>query len=100
MGGTAPIDSEGNTVGIGNAAAQATKCFETIERSLAQVGASLSDVVRTRIMLVDLSDWKEVAQVRGALFKDILPVDTVVEVSGFINPEWLIEIEVDAVVDV
>lgn len=99
MGGTAPIDSEGNTVGIGDAAAQAVQCFATIARSLENVGASLADVVRTRIMLTDLTDWKKVAEVRGSLFKDILPVDTVVKVSGFINPEWLIEIEADAVVD-
>ena len=93
------MDAQGNTVGVGDAAAQASRCFETIALSLEEVGASLSDVVRTRIMLTDLSDWQEVARVRGALFKEILPVDTVVKVSGFINPEWLIEIEVDAVVD-
>jgi len=100
VGGTAPIDADGNTVGVGDVAEQARQCFETISKSLEKVDASLSDVVRTRIMLTDLTDWKAVAEVRGALFRDVLPVDTVVKVSGFINPEWLIEIEVDAIVDV
>ena len=65
-----------------------------------EVGASLQDVVRTRMLLTRIEDWKEIAKVRGEYFKDILPVDTIVEVSRFINPDWLIEIEVDAVVDV
>ncbi len=99
VGGTAPIDKDGMTVGVGDPAAQARQCFETIESCLAQAGASIKDVVRTRMLLTRISDWEKIAKVRGEYFKDILPVDTVMEVSSFINPDWLVEVEVDAVID-
>jgi enamine deaminase RidA (YjgF/YER057c/UK114 family) len=67
--------------------------------ALEEAGASLSDVVRTRTLLTRIEDWEKIAEVRGEYFKDIKPVDTVVEVGRFINPDWLIEIEVDAVVN-
>ncbi len=98
VGGTAPIDAEGNTVGVGDPAAQVRQCFETIDGALAQAGASMEDVVRTRMLLTRIEDWEAIAKVRGEYFKDIRPVDTVMEVSRFINPEWLVEVEVDAVV--
>ena len=99
VGGTAPIDANGETVGAGDPAAQTRQCLETIKLALELAGASLSDVVRTRMLLTRIEDWPDIAKVRGEYFKDIRPVDTVVEVNGFINKEWLIEIEVDAVVD-
>lgn len=99
VGGTAPIDAKGKTVGVGDPAAQTRQCLETIKAALEQAGASLSDVVRTRMLLTRIEDWQQIAKVRGEYFKDIRPVDTVVEVKGFINKEWLIEVEVDAVVD-
>ena len=99
VGGTAPIDSEGRTIGIGNPALQARQCFETIEAALKQAGASLEDVVRTRMLLTQMSDWEAIAKVRGEYFKNIRPVDTVMEVSRFINADWLVEVEVDAVID-
>ncbi len=99
IGGTAPIDANGKTVGVGDPAAQTRQCLETIKAALEQAGASLSDVVRTRMLLTRIDDWPQIAKVRGEYFKDIRPVDTVMEVKGFINEEWLIEIEVDAVVD-
>ena len=99
VGGTAPIDDEGQTIGIGDPGAQTRRCLETIRLALEEAGASLGHVVRTRMLLTRIADWPEVAKVRGEYFKDIQPVDTVMEVSGFINPEWLIEIEVDAVID-
>jgi enamine deaminase RidA (YjgF/YER057c/UK114 family) len=99
VGGTAPIDANGKTVGVGDPAAQTRQCLETIKAALEQAGASLSDVVRTRMLLTRIDDWQQIAKVRGEYFKDIRPVDTVMEVKGFINKEWLIEIEVDAVVD-
>ncbi|ACJ28095.1 Endoribonuclease L-PSP [Shewanella piezotolerans WP3] len=98
VGGTAPIDDNGKTVGINDPALQTRQCIKTIENALKEAGATLNDVVRTRMLLTNIDHWKEVAEVRGEYFKDILPVDTVMEVSKFINPEWLIEIEVDAVV--
>lgn len=99
VGGTAPIDTNGKTVGVGDPAAQARQCLEIISAALEQAGASLRDVVRTRMLLTRIDDWPAIAKVRGEYFKDIRPVDTVVEVNGFINKEWLIEIEVDAVID-
>ena len=99
VGGTAPIDANGKTVGIDDPAAQTRQCLQTIKAALEQAGASLGDVVRTRMLLTRVEDWPEIATVRGEYFKDIRPVDTVLQVSGFINKEWLIEIEVDAVID-
>jgi len=99
VGGTAPIGDDGATVGVGNPAVQARRCIEIIKDALESAGASLGDVVRTRVMLTRIEDWEQVAKVRGEYFKDIRPVDTVVEVSRFINVEWLVEMEVDAVVD-
>lgn len=99
VGGTAPLDTEGKTVGVGDPAAQARRCLEIIKAALEQAGASMNDVVRTRMLLTRIEDWQHIAKVRGEYFKDIRPVDTVMQVSGFINKEWLLEIEVDAVVD-
>jgi enamine deaminase RidA (YjgF/YER057c/UK114 family) len=99
IGGTAPIDANGKTVGVGDPAAQTRQCLETIKAALEQAGASLNEVVRTRMLLTRIDDWQQIAKVRGEYFKDIRPVDTIMEVKGFINEEWLIEIEVDAVVD-
>lgn len=99
VAGTAPIDANGATVGVDDAAQQARQCFEVIKAALEDAGASMADVVRTRTMLTRMQDWERVAKVRGTYFKDVHPVDTVVEVKAFINPEWLVEIEVDAVVD-
>lgn len=99
VAGTAPIGADGKTVGVGDAAAQTRQCLEIIRAALEQAGASLKDVVRTRTMLTRIDDWPLVAKVRGEYFSDIRPVDTVVQVSRFIDQDWLIEIEVDAVVD-
>jgi enamine deaminase RidA (YjgF/YER057c/UK114 family) len=98
VGGTAPIDKDGKTVGVNDPATQTRQCLETIKRALEEAGASLDDVVRTRMLLTRIGDWEQVAKVRGEYFQNIRPVDTVMEVSRFINPEWLVEIEVDAVI--
>jgi enamine deaminase RidA (YjgF/YER057c/UK114 family) len=97
--GTAPLGPDGKTVGIGDPAAQARRCFEIIRRALEGLGASLSDVVRTRILLTRIEDWEAVAQVHEEIFREIRPATTVMQVSRFIDPNWLLEIEVDAVVD-
>lgn len=75
------------------------QCLEIIKAAFEQAGASLRDVVRTRILLTRIDDWPAVAKVHGEYFNSIRPASTVLEVSGFIDKEWLIEIEVDAVVD-
>ncbi|WP_019669719.1 RidA family protein [Eudoraea adriatica] len=97
IGGTAPMDANGNTVGIGDISIQTKQCLETIKRALEKAGSSFNDVVRTRMLLTNIEDWKGAADVRASYFKTIKPVDTIMQVSHFINPEWLIEIEVDAI---
>ncbi len=98
IGGTAPMDENGNTVGIGDISVQTKQCLEIIKMALEKAGSSLKDVVRTRMLLTNIEDWKGAAEVRDSYFKTIRPVDTIMQVSRFINPEWLIEIEVDAII--
>jgi len=98
IGGTAPVDINGKTVGINDPEVQTRQCIKIIKAALEQAGSGLHDVVRTRIMLTNIAHWKTVIKVRAEYFKYIKPVDTIMQVSQFINPEWLIEIEVDAVV--
>jgi enamine deaminase RidA (YjgF/YER057c/UK114 family) len=99
VGGTAPIGADGKTVAPGNAGEQARRCLEIIRLALEKAGSSLGDVVRTRVLLTRIEDWEAVAHVRGEYFRDIRPVDTIMQVTSFVNPEWLVEIEADAVVD-
>jgi enamine deaminase RidA (YjgF/YER057c/UK114 family) len=98
VSGTAPLGPDGKTIGVGDAAAQARRCFEISQIALRQLGADLANVIRTRIMLTRIDDWKSVAHVHGEFFRDIRPVNTIVQVSRFIDPDWLIETEVDAIV--
>ena len=98
VSGTAPLGPDGRTVGRGDAAAQARRCLEIIGSALASAGASLADVVRTRILLTRIEDWEPVARVHGEVFREIRPANTVMQVTRFIDPEWLVEIEADAVV--
>lgn len=99
VGGTAPVDADGNTVGVGDVAAQTRQCIEIIRAALEKAGSGLHDVVRLRILLTNIADWKAAVEVRKAYFGDVRPVDTIMEVSGFVNPEWLIEIEADAIIE-
>jgi enamine deaminase RidA (YjgF/YER057c/UK114 family) len=98
ISGTAPLGLDGRTIGSGDVAAQARRCLEIIGAALENAGASLRDVVRTRILLVRIEDWQAVAAVHGEVFGDIRPANTIMQVSRFIDPEWLVELEVDAVV--
>ena len=98
VAGTAPLDSEGRTVAPGDAGAQARRCFEIVARALESLGAGLSDVVRTRVMLTRIEDWETVARVHGEFFADARPACTVVQVSRFIEADWLVEVEADAVI--
>ena len=99
VAGTAPLGPDGRTVSPGNAAAQARRCLEIISAALEGAGTSLREVVRTRILLTRIEDWQAVAAVHGEFFRDIRPATTVMQVSRFIDPEWLVEIEADAVLD-
>ncbi|MFF3317564.1 RidA family protein [Streptomyces sp. NPDC003035] len=97
VAGTAPIGDDGSTVGPGDVYAQTVRCLDIAERALREAGASLEDVVRTRVMLTDVTTWKEAARAHGERFAAVRPVTTFVEVSRFIDPDWLVEVEVDAV---
>ena len=97
--GTAAVDEHGRAFGVGDVDAQARRICEIIERALAEAGASFEDVVRTRVMLVNIDDWEAVGRVHGEVFGDIRPALTVMQVSRFIDPAWLVEIEVDAIVE-
>lgn len=99
VAGTTATDPEGNIVGVGDARAQAHQAFKNIKWALESVGASLNDVVRTRIFVTDISKWEEIGRIHGEYFKDIRPVTTMVEVTRLINPEMILEIEVEAILN-
>jgi len=97
VGGTA-AGSSSKPLAIGDPAAQTRVILGIIEKVLKDVGASLKDVIRTRVFLVDIAHWEAVGKVHGDFFGDIRPASSMLEVSRFINPDWLVEIEADAVV--
>lgn len=97
VSGTAPID-KGKTVYVDDVYNQTKHCLELSILAVEKAGGSVQDVIRTRIMLTDISCWKEAAQAHGELFATIKPACTFVEVSGFIDPQWLVETEIDCVV--
>lgn len=99
VSGTAPIGPDRETVGPGDPAAQARRCFKIIQIALEEAGASLADVVRNRTFLTNIDDWDKVGAVHGEFFRDVRPASTMVEVSRFIDPDWLVEIEADAIID-
>ena len=98
VAGTTAVDSEGQVVGAGDISKQTDYIFNKIRNALNDAGSKMSDVIRTRMYLTDINDWETVARVHGDIFSDIKPVSTLVEVSGLIDEELLIEIEVSAVV--
>jgi enamine deaminase RidA (YjgF/YER057c/UK114 family) len=99
VSGTAPL-REGRTVGVGDPSAQARRCIEIIGAALEQAGASLRHVVRTRTLLTRIEDWEAVAAVHGEFFHEIRPANTIMQVSRFVDPDWLVELEADAIIDV
>ena len=98
VSGTAPLGPDGKAVALGDAGQQARRCLEIAGVALENLGATLSDVIRTRILLTRIEDWQAVAKVHGEFFAHTRPASTIVEVSRFIDPDWLVEIEVDTVV--
>jgi enamine deaminase RidA (YjgF/YER057c/UK114 family) len=96
--GTVAVDDNSNLVGGNNAYEQAKFVIQKIEGVLQRAGASLSDVVRTRMFVTDISSWEEYGKAHGEFFKDIKPCTSMIEVKGLIAPEYLIEIEATAIV--
>jgi enamine deaminase RidA (YjgF/YER057c/UK114 family) len=99
VSGTAPLGPDGKTMGKGDPAAQARRCLEIIKEALERGGASLEQVVRTRTLLTRIEDWQAVAAVHGEFFGSIRPANTIMQITRFIDPDWLVEFEADAVVD-
>lgn len=98
VGGTAPVGEDGNTVGVGDVGAQTHRCIEIIKLALEEAGSGLHDVVRTRVILTNIDDWKAAIDAKKEYFRDIRPVDTIMSVDAFVNPEWLVELEADAII--
>jgi enamine deaminase RidA (YjgF/YER057c/UK114 family) len=95
--GTVAVDEENNLVGGNNAYDQTKFILQKIEKVLERAGASLKDVVRTRMFVTDISRWEEYGRAHGEFFKDIKPCTSMIEIKGLIAPEYLIEIEATAV---
>ncbi len=96
VSGTTPIDADGALVGVGDPYAQTVQAIVNVERALAQAGATLDDVVRTRMYVTDISQWEAYGRAHGEAFKNIRPATSMVEVSRLIDPAMMIEIEADA----
>lgn len=99
ISGTAPILPDGSTAHPGDVYLQTQRCLEIIKQAIEETGGRITDVIRTRIMLTDITQWKRAGKAHGEIFSDIKPACTFVEVKGFINPEWLVEIEADCLID-
>ena len=97
ISGTAPIAIDGSVAARGDVYGQTKRCLEIISKAISDGGLSMSNVIRTRVMLTDITRWEEAARAHGEVFSEIKPACTFVEVKGFINPEWLVEVEADCV---
>ena len=99
VSGTAPLLADGSTASKGDVYGQTKRCLDIMQKAIEDAGGKLEDVIRTRIMLVDISTWEKAAQAHGEVFSDIRPACTFVEISGLINNDWLVETEADCILN-